>query len=784
MPDAFGAPQQSYGQYPGAAGSQQGQPGQPGQSGILATPQEGNPLPSLEEMDLSIQCDPKFMRTSVSRIVNTQRAANDAKVPLGVVVSPMAGDVGTKNDQVEVVDFGSTGIVRCKRCRTYINPFVAWTDGGRRWRCNMCGMLNDVPSSYFSQLDSNGRRRDQAKRPELSRCSVEFVAPGDYMVRPPQPPVYLICIDVSAVSVANGMLSTACDAIKEGLSELAKYPRTQVGFITFDSSIHFYNLKSNLSAPQMMVVSDISEIIVPHITDDLLVSLEESRAVIETLLDSIPTMFTNSQTTATCTGPALQAAKRVISHLGGKIMLFQSSLPSYGEGALKQRENPRMMGTEKEHLMLAAENQWYMDNAIDFSRLQICVDVYLFSGQYTDVATIGVLPKVTGGTCYYYPAYHTMRDAQKFHKEVVHNLTRPTGFESVMRVRATRGIRISNFYGNHYIRGQDLLALPNCTSDSTFTLDFTYDEPVLTASAITVQAALLYTSMAGERRIRVHTMLIPVTQSTPEMLDSLDIDVAVNIMSKQAIDIAQKSGIEVARRRVHENTTDIIRNAKTASTAELPQTLSFLPLYSMSLMKNVVMRGGSDIRLDERAFFQLLVQNMTVEQSIVFIYPRMFSIHDMDDLSGHPCDNPDEDVKVAGPFNNRLPGTCNLTSENLTSDGIFLLETGSDLFMWIGSGSNPLIIQSLFGVTSLQGVDMSTLQLQTDNDDFSARFYAIVTALRADRQDRFMLLHKIREGDGYAEAFFGRFLVEDRANFHGGTHTYAEYHALVNNNQQ
>ena len=31
-----------------------------------------------------------------------------------------------------------------------------------------------------------------------------------------------------------------------------------------------------------------------------------------------------------------------------------------------------------------------------------------------------------------------------------------------MRVRATRGIRISNFYGNHYIRGQDLLALPNC----------------------------------------------------------------------------------------------------------------------------------------------------------------------------------------------------------------------------------------------------------------------------------------------------------------------------------
>jgi protein transport protein SEC24 len=36
--------------------------------------------------------------------------------------------------EIEVVDFGATGIVRCKRCRTYINPYVTWADNGRRWR--------------------------------------------------------------------------------------------------------------------------------------------------------------------------------------------------------------------------------------------------------------------------------------------------------------------------------------------------------------------------------------------------------------------------------------------------------------------------------------------------------------------------------------------------------------------------------------------------------------------------------------------------------------------------
>ena len=43
-------------------------------------------------------------------------------------------------------------------------------------------------------------------RPELCRSSVEFIAPGDYMVRPPQPPVYFFVIDVSAASAQSGTI--------------------------------------------------------------------------------------------------------------------------------------------------------------------------------------------------------------------------------------------------------------------------------------------------------------------------------------------------------------------------------------------------------------------------------------------------------------------------------------------------------------------------------------------------------------------------------------------------
>lgn len=804
-PNAFGVQQNTMAGMPlGFDSGSYGQPQQQQQQqqqGVPIDPSGANTpqiLPGIEEMDLSIQCDPLFLRSSVGKIINSQALASQSRLPLGIVCRPMAGDIGNDNEQVEVVDFGSTGIVRCKRCRTYINPFVSWVDNGRRWRCNICGMLNDVPTSYFSHLDQSGQRRDKEQRPELSRCSVEFVAPGDYMVRPPQPPVYFFVIDVTSSASSSGMLKSCVNAIKKSLDSLPGTPRTQIGFITFDSSIHFYNLKSSLKAPQMLVVSDIADLIMPS-PEDLLVNLTESRDIIEALLDSLVSMFQNSSQLNSCTGPALMAAKRVIQNIGGKLILFQTALPTIGDGILKQRENPRLLGTDKEHHLLNSEDMWYKNNAMEFSRLQICCDVFLFSNQYTDVATFSTLAKYTSGSTYYYPGFYSPRDGPKFEAELYHTLTRATAFEAVMRVRATKGLRISNFYGNFFIRGADLLALPNCHSDSVYAMDLSYDDPILNATAITVQAALLYTNSNGERRIRVHTMVIPVTQSLPEMLASTDIDCAVNITAKQAIEISLKSGLENSRQRIHQNCVEILRSSKSqpvghygqpgtgpgyqqrpeAQASQPPQALQLLPLYSMSLQKNLTLRGGADVRTDERSFYQNLLSNMDIEESKVFIYPRMFSIHDMPLDAGTPYDSAaQEEIPTAGANKIRLPAILNLCHERLTSEGLFLLENGYDLYLWIGRNVSPSILETLFGVHSLDGVDMSQVYIHSENSDYSYRLHNIIAALRTERS-RYLQLHFIKEGDGYAEAYFSRFLVEDRTNFTGGTFSYVEYYSFV-----
>ena len=69
--------------------------------------------------------------------------------------------------------------------------------------------------------------------------------------------------------------------------------------------------QSTLTQPQMMVVSDLDDVFVP-LPDDLLVNLSESRTVVESFLDSLPSMFQDNVNVESAFGPALKGAFMVM----------------------------------------------------------------------------------------------------------------------------------------------------------------------------------------------------------------------------------------------------------------------------------------------------------------------------------------------------------------------------------------------------------------------------------------------------------------------------------------
>lgn len=535
------------------------------------------------------------MRSTLNAVPTTSSLLKKSKLPFALVIQPYAS-LHDAEDPIPVIP--DQVISRCRRCRSYINPFVTFLDHGHRWRCNMCNLTNDVPQAF--DWDSTLQKpADRALRADLNHSMVEFVAPQEYMVRPPQPLVYLFLIDVSYASVTNGLLATTARTIQESLDRIPNADRrTRLGFIAVDSSLHYFSIprdESESSEPRMLVVSDLDEPFLP-IPGDLLVTLSECRENIEVFLRKLQEMFQNTQNNSCAMGAALRAGYKLIAPVGGKMTVLSSSLPNTGHGALTMREDKKVLGTSKESSLLQTANSFYKSFAVECSKSQVSVDMFLFSSQYQDVASLSCLPRYTGGQTYFYPGWNAARteDAMKFAREFSDYLSSEIGLEAVLRVRATTGLRMNTFYGNFFNRSSDLCAFPAFPRDQAYVVEVAIDETV-TKPVVCMQAAVLHTTCNGERRIRVLTLALPTTQTLADIYASADQQAIATFFSHKAVERTLSSGLEPAREALQAKVVELLQTYRkelaggsvSGGGLQFPANLRALPVLFLAMIKNV-----------------------------------------------------------------------------------------------------------------------------------------------------------------------------------------------------
>ncbi|KAF8935839.1 COPII subunit [Haplosporangium gracile] len=705
-------------------------------------------------------CDPSYKRSTLNAIPATSQLLTKSRLPFGLVITPYRS-VKEGDEPVPVVS--DSIIARCRRCRTYINPFVKFVEGGQRWKCNMCYTLNEVPSSF--DYDSQTQQPvDRWQRKELNHAVVEYIAPTEYMIRPPQPLVYMFVIDVSYPAVQCGMVATAATTILESLDRIPNDEgRTKIGIITVDSSIHFYNLKAASGEPQMMVVSDLEEAFLPQ-PQDLLCNLSECRPVLEALLNRMSDMFKDTHNVGNALGPALNSAYKLVSPIGGKILCLQASLPNLEAGALKMREDPKLLGTAKESTLLQSASSFYKSLAVECSKSQVCVDMFLFGSQYSDVATLSCLPRFTGGSTFFYPAFTAAKseDALKFAHELAEFLSQRIALEAVMRVRASKGLRMSAFYGNFFVRSTDLLSLPNVPRDQSYSIEVSFDDN-LSIPVVCFQTALLHTSSSGERRIRVLTLALPVTTSLSELYASADQVAITTLLACKGVERGMNAKLDDARGALTNKVVDILGVYKTHMTAsssgatpnlQICDNLKLLPLLTLGMLKHVGLRGGSQIPSDLRSYAMHLLSTLPSQCLIPFLHPRFYSLHDMPEHCG-----------TIGDQGIEMPQAMNLSSERLSRSGLFMLEDGQNIFLWIGRDAVPQLCMDLFGVPDYQSIRGGKTTLPTLETDFNQRVNLIVGKAREMRRTSYYSqLYIVKEdGDAALRLWFLSHLIEDRA---------------------
>ncbi|KAF7517640.1 hypothetical protein G7054_g13746 [Neopestalotiopsis clavispora] len=711
-------------------------------------------------------CPPKYMRSTLNAVPTQNSLLKKSKMPFALVIQPYAAlhdiddDVPVVQDQV---------IARCRRCRTYINPYVVFLDQGHRWRCNMCNLTNDVPQAF--DWDAAAQKSvNRWDRPELNHAVVEFVAPQEYMVRPPQPLVYLFLFDVSYAAVSTGLLATSARTILDSLNRIPNADRrTRLGFIAVDSSLHYFSIPKDgeeNTETSMLVVSDLDEPFLP-VPQDLLVPLTESRESIENFLTKLPEMFQNNQNNGSCMGSALRAGHKLISPLGGKITVLSASLPNLGVGKLEMREDKKLLGTSKESSLLQTANSFYKSFAVECSKNQVSIDMFLFSSQYQDVASLSNLPRYTGGQTWFYPGWNAGRpeDAIKFAREFSDYLSSEIGLEAVLRVRATTGLRMSTFYGNFFNRSSDLCAFPAFPRDQCYVVEVAIDE-TLQKNYVCLQAGVLYTTCNGERRIRVMTLAIPTTTNLADVYASADQCAITTYFSHKAVERALSSGLDAARDALQSKLIELLQTFKKeigggGAGLQFPANLRGLPALFLGLIKNVGLRKSSQIPSDLRSAALCQLSTLPMPLLMQYIYPRLYSLHDMPDNAGVP--DPETSQIV-------LPPPLNLSSERFVSYGLYLIDDGQTQFLWVGRDAVPQLLQDVFGVADRTQLRVGKGSIAELDNDFNERVRAVIQKSR-DHLSRGVgsiivpHLYIVREdGEPSLKLWAQTLLVEDRAD--------------------
>lgn len=658
-----------------------------------------------------VPIDPAYIQLSNTHLPRSPEHAN-TKLPFACVLQPMSHDSQTA---IPTVRFEKRcGIIRCKGCRAYINPFVKWRTPAQ-YDCNLCGCINQTPGSYACELQ-NGVRLDITNRPELSHCTVEINAPEQYTLRPPQDPGYIFLINVHRSMGQSGALNHILDSIRDNLDALQGGNRCRVMLITYDSQIHFYKCVPGKQLPQVLTVPDLTDAIVPCPWKEVYVRRTTCRDLLLKVIESIPVIYKNTSDPGSCLERAISLAGRAAREVGGKMMVFNWGRPNTGASKLEDRLKGIPLGdAERLHDLQLDSNKNVNDYealATQIVKLQVSIDLYQFTGpadEYVDLATLRDLPKCSGGNLRYYPKFNDAGDGSRLYAEIQHELTRETGWEAVIRVRCSSAFDMENHIGSFLRRSNDLLSIPVCHSDTNIALEFQLktEEPIKQKVAY-VQAVLLYTTSSCQRKIRVHNMPILVAQTSQELWNGVDMSIVTNIISRQAaLNLLSCSledgriGIQTSLMAACQAYVKETKNRLFCS-KDYPPSWCTWPLMTLGMLKSKVFRNIPVVDVDERsaALFGLLVASPQVTD--LQFRPSIYPLHEL--IYDQSLGLWTEENLVT------LPAEASGSMASLQKDGMYLVDDANIIVIWCGDQLSPEVVGELFLTFSRTGSRFPNVQ--------------------------------------------------------------------------
>ncbi|KAG2584507.1 hypothetical protein PVAP13_6KG309200 [Panicum virgatum] len=198
-----------------------------------------------EFLDLEAQ---DGIRMTWNVIPGTKQDATNCVVPVSAIFTPLK-----PNPAIPVLPYAP---LRCRMCRSILNPFSIVDFVSKIWVCPFCFQRNHFPQHYSSISENN---LPAELFPQYT--TVEYASTAE--TGPVAPPVFLFVVDTCMIEEEIGYLKSALAQAIELLPD-----QSLVGFITFGTYVQVHELGFGL-LPKSYVFKGTKEVTKEQILDQM-----------------------------------------------------------------------------------------------------------------------------------------------------------------------------------------------------------------------------------------------------------------------------------------------------------------------------------------------------------------------------------------------------------------------------------------------------------------------------------------------------------------------------------
>ena len=730
----------------------------------------------------------RYIRPTLNSVPISQSLLNETNLLFGICVQPFA-EIPDYEEKIPIVQTGDD-IFRCKQCKCYINNKynISYSAQNKQVAiCNLCQYENEldinrpgIKSEYLSS--------DFSSCPELTKPTIDFIAPKNFKSSKLFVPHYLFMIDISEYSYQLNLPSYVINSIKTNLDSFHNMENSYIGFSLYDSKniYYFYVEKDDV---RLTIMGDINDPFCPISLKKLYLRINENKEKIELLLEKINNFIDEKNQTfqenkrikpvSTITGVAIKSGVESLLENGGRLMIFTPNPCNHGFGACAPRESFNKEKEPQKSNPFFPQHEKFVEIGEKAANNRIVVDQFIFMSNTFDLSTFSIVSNLSGGQIEFYN-YSTDPNVinslyEKLHYDLTRILTRPNYYDCKFMLRFTVGIDCVEILGPFNKKLGEAFQLGGCDPDYCYYYNMRLNEYFKNGQKTDIQLVVLFDDNYSNRYLRIFNYSFDMTSEVGNIFTNAEVDSVSKAMIYKEISLIYKTDFKNVRINLENkiiNSFKYYRIKEKSGTPSnqliLPVSIRYLPLYVDSFLKTGILSNQNKPEMINQIIY---IMNKLLRDPIYsttkFLYPKLYRI---DNIENEQI-NENKSIKIEniGLINEKYniiqkPLLLRLSKDVIDFDCAYLIDNGCYIYLFIFNHIEGNFYYDMFGVQTYEEAKDTVTNLDEENQsDINQRILNIVSQLRKENGGYFQPLRLFFfEESGIANPILANLLKEDK----------------------